>query len=118
VAWLSLDVGDTDPARFWCHAMAALDQARPGVADRVEPLLGPSAAPSFEQLLTTLINELAGADEVLLVLDDYRQHHRGWSAAGASAGGHRPENHGDGRISPRSSNTITPLQSRLHPCSG
>lgn len=52
VAWLSLDVGDNDPARFWRHAVAGLDRARPGVADRAEPLLGPSAAPSFEPRLS------------------------------------------------------------------
>ena len=27
VAWLSLDVGDNDPARFWRHGVAALNQA-------------------------------------------------------------------------------------------
>ena len=27
VAWLSLDVGDNDPARFWRHGVAALDRA-------------------------------------------------------------------------------------------
>jgi ATP/maltotriose-dependent transcriptional regulator MalT len=27
--WLSLDAGDNDPARFWRHAVAALDRARP-----------------------------------------------------------------------------------------
>ena len=32
VAWLSLDAGDNDPARFWRHAVAALDRARPGPA--------------------------------------------------------------------------------------
>ncbi|MGB6582803.1 MAG: AAA family ATPase, partial [Streptosporangiaceae bacterium] len=74
VAWLSLDVGDNDPARFWRHGVAALDQARPGIAGRVGPLLGPPAPPSYEGLVTALINELAAgpdADQVLLVLDDY-----------------------------------------------
>ena len=74
VAWLSLDAGDSDPARFWRHAVAALDRARPGIAERVGPLLGSPAPPSFEGLATALINELAAqpADgEVLLVLDDY-----------------------------------------------
>jgi ATP/maltotriose-dependent transcriptional regulator MalT len=73
-AWLSLDTGDNDPARFWRHAAAALDLARPGIADRVGPLLGPPAPASFDGLVTALINELAdqrGGDEVLLVLDDY-----------------------------------------------
>ncbi len=48
VAWLSLDAGDNDPARFWRHAVAALDRARPGIGERVGPLLGPPAPPSFE----------------------------------------------------------------------
>jgi LuxR family maltose regulon positive regulatory protein len=74
VAWLSLDAGDSDPARFWRHVVAALDRARPGVAERVMGLLGPPAPPSFEGLVTALINELAGLPsdgDVLLVLDDY-----------------------------------------------
>jgi LuxR family maltose regulon positive regulatory protein len=41
VAWLSLDAGDNDPARFWRHAVAALDRARPGISERMGPLLGP-----------------------------------------------------------------------------
>ena len=70
VAWLSLDAGDNDPARFWRHAVAALDRARPGTGERVAPLLGPPAPSSFRGLVMALINELA-ADEALLVLDDY-----------------------------------------------
>ena len=42
-AWLSLDAGDNDPARFWRHAVAALDRARPGTGERLGPLLGPPA---------------------------------------------------------------------------
>ena len=74
VAWLSLDAGDNDPARFWRHAVAALDGARPGIGERVAPLLGPPASVSFGPLVTALVNELAdqpGEDDLLLVLDDY-----------------------------------------------
>jgi LuxR family maltose regulon positive regulatory protein len=72
VAWLSLDQGDNDPARFWRHVIAALDRAHPGIAEQVAPLLGPPPPRSFEGLVTALINELAGQPgEVLLVLDDY-----------------------------------------------
>src|SRR5690348_4337092 len=70
VAWLGLDGGDSDPARFWRYVVAALDRARPGLAGRV----GPPPPGSVEGLVTALINELAaepGPDEVLLVLDDY-----------------------------------------------
>ena len=74
VAWLSLDAGDNDPARFWRHAVAALDRVRPGIGQRAGPLLGPPAPSSSEGLVTALINELAdqpGDGGVLLVLDDY-----------------------------------------------
>jgi LuxR family maltose regulon positive regulatory protein len=74
VAWLSLDTGDNDPARFWRHVVAALDRALPGTGERIGPLLGPPAPRSFDGLVTALINELAvqpGNEEVLLVLDDY-----------------------------------------------
>src|SRR5215471_16887567 len=70
VAWLGLDAGDSDPARFWRYVVAAVDQARPGLAGRV----GTAPPGSAEGLVTALINELAagpGPDEVLLVLDDY-----------------------------------------------
>ncbi len=73
VAWLSLDAGDSDPVRFWRHVVAALDRARPGIGERVVPLLGSPPA-SFEGLVTALINELAvlpGDNEMVLVLDDY-----------------------------------------------
>jgi LuxR family maltose regulon positive regulatory protein len=74
VAWLTLDGGDSDPARFWRYVVAALDRARPGLAGRVGPLLGAPSPGSFAALVTPLVNELAvdpGPDEVLLVLDDY-----------------------------------------------
>jgi LuxR family transcriptional regulator, maltose regulon positive regulatory protein len=72
VAWLSLDDADNDPARFWRHAAAALDGIRPGVAERVAALLQGLQPTSFQAVVTTLVNELAGvAEEMVLVLDDY-----------------------------------------------
>src|ERR1700722_10143452 len=74
VAWLSLETADNVPARFWRYVVAALDRARARIAERVGPLLGPPSPPSFEGLVTALINELAawpGEDEMVLVLDDY-----------------------------------------------
>jgi LuxR family maltose regulon positive regulatory protein len=70
VGWLTLDAGDNDPARFWRHAVAALYRARPGLAERMGPLIPCSP----RELVTALINELAGADdgaEATLVVDDY-----------------------------------------------
>jgi LuxR family maltose regulon positive regulatory protein len=72
VAWLSLDDADNDPTRFWRHAAAALDGVRPGVAHHVAALLGGLQPTSFQAVVTTLVNELAGvAEEAVLVLDDY-----------------------------------------------
>src|SRR6516162_8912434 len=48
VAWLSLDAGDNDAARFWRHTVAALDLAQPGIAERMGPLIGPKPPRSFE----------------------------------------------------------------------
>jgi LuxR family maltose regulon positive regulatory protein len=73
-AWLSLDSGDNDPARFWRHAVAAMDRVRPGLDARLGPLLGPPAPASLDLLVTTLINELAAGPHgavIVLVLDDY-----------------------------------------------
>jgi LuxR family maltose regulon positive regulatory protein len=36
-AWVSLDAGDNDPARFWRHAAAALDRVHPGPASGSRP---------------------------------------------------------------------------------
>ncbi len=71
VAWLSLDQGDNDPARFWRHVAAALDRARAAVAEQLLPLIAPGQ--SFEGLATALINRLAGQPKQLrIVLDDYQ----------------------------------------------
>jgi len=74
VAWLSLDAGDNDPVRFWRHVLAALDAARPGIAERVGPLAGPPPPPSYDTLVSALINDVAAEPslpDVLLILDDY-----------------------------------------------
>ena len=71
VAWLSLDLGDNDPARFWRYVATALDPACSGIAQPVAALLrGPQ--PPLEAVVTGLVNALAAQpDQVALVLDDY-----------------------------------------------
>ncbi|WP_129670061.1 LuxR C-terminal-related transcriptional regulator [Phytoactinopolyspora endophytica] len=70
VAWLSLDAGDNDPARFWRHVAAALDRVRPGIADHVAPLL--AATTTFRDLAAAVVNAFAAEPaDVVLVLDDY-----------------------------------------------
>ena len=44
VAWLSLDAGDNDPARFWRHAVAALDRVAPGDRRAGRPAARPARA--------------------------------------------------------------------------
>jgi LuxR family transcriptional regulator, maltose regulon positive regulatory protein len=71
VAWLSLDGGDGDPARFWRYVAAALDGLRPGVGQRVEALFQ-GGQPPLEAVVAVLVNELVeGSEQVVLVLDDY-----------------------------------------------
>src|SRR5215475_4979749 len=73
-AWLSLDAGDNDPARFWRYVAAALGRARPGIDAPVVALLRGPLRPPLEAVATAVINELTtvpGKGEVVLVLDDY-----------------------------------------------
>jgi len=73
-AWLSLDAGDNDPARFWRYVAAALGRARPGIDAPVVALLRGPQRPPLEAVATAVINELTtvpGKGEVVLVLDDY-----------------------------------------------
>ena len=72
VAWLSLDGGDNDPARFWRYVAAALDQVRPGIGAQIGALLRGPEPGSLEAVVTVVINELAAQPgEIMLVLDDY-----------------------------------------------
>ena len=72
VAWLSLDEGDGDPARFLTYLVAALQTLVPNIGEQVLALLQSPQPPSTESILTTLLNEIAAIPEhVMLVLDDY-----------------------------------------------
>jgi LuxR family maltose regulon positive regulatory protein len=71
-AWVSLDGGDNDPARFWIYVLTALEQAQPGVAEDALTLLRASHPPAIEAALTLLLNAVAALHtELVLVLDDY-----------------------------------------------
>lgn len=72
VAWLSLDSGDNDPARFLAYVVAAIQQIEPAIGGSILGALQSPQSPPLESLLTTLINELATtATPFVLVLDDY-----------------------------------------------
>jgi LuxR family maltose regulon positive regulatory protein len=74
VAWLSLDTGDNDPARFWRYVATALEGVRPGTCAPVAALLSGPQSPPLEAVVVAVINQLAvvpGEGAVTLVLDDY-----------------------------------------------
>jgi LuxR family maltose regulon positive regulatory protein len=72
VAWLSLDEGDSDPARFFTYLTAALQQIDPAIGKSTQAMLQAPQPPPPEPLLTALVNDIAGvAEPFALVLDDY-----------------------------------------------
>jgi LuxR family maltose regulon positive regulatory protein len=75
IAWLSLDEGDKDLARFLAYFIAALNRV-----EGIEAKVGESALnmlqspqpPPTEAALTPLINEITTIpDRIILILDDY-----------------------------------------------
>jgi LuxR family maltose regulon positive regulatory protein len=72
VAWLSLDEGDSDPARFLTYLVSALQTIAPDVGEGVLGALQSPQPPPIESILTTILNEtITIADNFILVLDDY-----------------------------------------------
>ena len=71
VAWLSLDKGDDDPQRFLSYLVAALRQADSRLGEDALAMLQSAQPPASEQVLTSLVNDLAMMPgRLLLVLDD------------------------------------------------
>ena len=72
VAWLSLDDGDNDPARFLTYLIAALQTVAPSIGAGALGLLQSTQPPPIESILTTLLNDMTAVpDPLILVLDDY-----------------------------------------------
>lgn len=72
VAWLSLDEGDNDPARFLTYLIAALQTVGVNIGAGLLGALQSPQPPSNESVLTTLLNEIATLpNDFILVLDDY-----------------------------------------------
>ena len=71
-AWLSLDAGDNDPARFLRYLIAAVQTIAHGVGEAAQALLQSPRLPRLEAALSLLINDLCSLpDHVVIVLDDY-----------------------------------------------
>lgn len=72
VAWLSLDRLDNDPLGFWIAVLTALRTRLPTGGQAAWAQVQASQPLQMTPLLTTLINDLAGANaEIVLILDDY-----------------------------------------------
>jgi LuxR family maltose regulon positive regulatory protein len=72
VTWVSLDKGDNDAMRFWTYVVAALQMLRSDLGKNTQGLLNSPQPPTFETILTSLVNEITAFPDVFaLVLDDY-----------------------------------------------
>lgn len=74
VAWVSLDAGDNAPVQFWTYVLTALQQCQPGISTLPFATLFEMPQPSWQAVLTALINSLAEPrDPLVLVLDNYEE---------------------------------------------
>src|SRR5262249_1068625 len=71
-AWVSLDAGENDPARFLMYLVAALQTLAATVGARLMAALQTPQPPPVDVMLTTLVNDITRIqDPFVLVLDDY-----------------------------------------------
>jgi LuxR family maltose regulon positive regulatory protein len=71
-AWVSLDRGDNDPARFWTYVVAALETVERDVGRAALAQLRDSGTSVIDVVLPALINDLAAlAEPIVLVFDDF-----------------------------------------------
>ena len=72
VAWLSLDEGDSDPARFITYLIRALQVVQSGIGEGLLATLQSPQPLQIETILTLLLNGISTfPGNFLLVLDDY-----------------------------------------------
>jgi LuxR family maltose regulon positive regulatory protein len=72
IAWLSLDEGDNDLARFLTYLVAALQTTEGKVGQGLLSVLQSPGTVNVESMLTPLLNEISSlSSSLLFVLDDY-----------------------------------------------
>ncbi|MCP4541922.1 MAG: tetratricopeptide repeat protein [Chloroflexi bacterium] len=78
-AWLSLDKGDNDPARFFAYLIAAQNKVDKNIGQAIQSQLGTPQLPPPQILVTALINDIAATSTpFVLVLDDYQVIQNEW----------------------------------------
>ena len=74
VAWLSLDEGDNDSARFLTYLVAALQTIELNIGKGLLAILQSPQPPPIESILIVLLNEITTLpDHFILILDDYHE---------------------------------------------
>ncbi len=74
VAWLTLDAGDDDPARFWTYVATALSGPAPEATGRALAALAVPSVDPLDVAVPELLNGLADVPQpLLLVLDDLHE---------------------------------------------
>jgi len=72
VAWVSLDKGDTDPARFWAHVIAAFAATEPRAGTTSLAAVRARPEEIEKHALPKLLEELPrDGPDLVLILDDY-----------------------------------------------
>jgi LuxR family maltose regulon positive regulatory protein len=72
-AWLSLDVADDDPGRFFLYLIAALQQIDPAIGRGIDGVLRGGSLPDAGILHTTISNDIVeSASPFILFLDDFQ----------------------------------------------
>ena len=73
VAWLSLDVADDEPGRFFSYLLAALQTVDETLGQEIEGILRAGQLPPEDIVSATLINDILSVESpFLLVLDDFQ----------------------------------------------
>jgi LuxR family transcriptional regulator, maltose regulon positive regulatory protein len=71
-AWVTLDENDNDPSRFWTYVVSALRTFDSVLGKSALSALNAPQLPSFQTLLTPLMNDLAKLTEpCVLILEDF-----------------------------------------------
>jgi LuxR family maltose regulon positive regulatory protein len=72
-AWITLDENDSDPVRFWTYVITAIRTLDTTLGKAALATLMASQPPSFQSILTSLINDLTRLSQpCALVLDEYQ----------------------------------------------